>query len=192
MRLSAIELHHLQDEANRLIASGLTPSSVRNTFDPVRKIFARAVREHLIAINPTVGLELKAKDGGRSWVDRPERVARALAALDDVDRGPWTVAFYSGLRAGEIQALRWADVDFDRGVLRVKRSWDRKAGPIAPKSRAGRRTVPMSMLVRREYANCSCARAAAATSSCSAAPPSSPSSLRYYTATARRRGTRRA
>lgn len=82
MRLSAIELHHLQDEANRLIASGLTPSSVRNTFDPVRRIFARAVREHLIAINPTVGLELKAKDGGRSWVDRPERVARALAALD--------------------------------------------------------------------------------------------------------------
>jgi hypothetical protein len=61
---------------------------VRNTFDPVRKICARAVREHLIAINPTLGLELKAKDGGRSWVDRPERVARALAALDDVDRGP--------------------------------------------------------------------------------------------------------
>jgi integrase len=150
MRLSTIELHDLQDEANRLIASGLTASSVRNTFDPVRKIFARAVREHLIAINPTVGLELKAKDGGRSWVDRPERVARALAALDDVDRGPWTVAFYAGLRAGEIQALRWADVDFDRGVLRVERSWDRKAGPIAPKSRAGRRTIPMSMLVRRE------------------------------------------
>jgi Phage integrase family len=86
----------------------------------------------------------------RSWVDRPERVARALAALDGVDRGPWTVALYAGLRVGEIQALRWADVDFDRGVLRVERAWDRKAGPIAPKSRAGRRTVPMSMLVRRE------------------------------------------
>jgi len=150
MRLSSIELLDLEDARDELIGKGLSASSVRNTFDPVRKIFARAVRERLIAVNPTLELKLKAKDGSRDWVDRPERVARALAALPDVDRGPWTVAFYAGLRAGEIQALRWRDVDFERGVLRVERSWDRKAGPIAPKSKAGRRTVPMSMLVRRE------------------------------------------
>jgi integrase len=93
---------------------------------------------------------LKAPDGRRDWVDRPERVARALQALPDAERGPWTVAFYAGLRAGEIQALRWSDVDFERGTLRVDRSWDRRAGPIAPKSRAGYRRVPMSMLIRRE------------------------------------------
>jgi hypothetical protein len=98
IRLSAIELHHLQDAANELLASGLSASSVRNTFDPVRKIFARAVHEQLIAVNPTLGLELRASDGHRDWVDRPERVARALAALVDAERGPWMVAFYSGLR----------------------------------------------------------------------------------------------
>jgi integrase len=150
MRLSAVELQDVQDAANQLTASGLTASSVRNTLDPVRKICARAVRDRLIAVNPTVGLELKAPDGRRDWVDRPERVARALAALPDAERGPWTVAFYAGLRAGEIQALRWRDVDYDRGVLCVEQSWDRVVGPIAPKSRAGRRAVPMSMLVRRE------------------------------------------
>lgn len=149
MRLSDVDLQDVQDAANRLTASGLTASSVRNTFDPVRKIFARAVRERLIAVNPTIGLELKAPDGRRDWVDSPERVARALVALPDRERGPWTVAFYAGLRAGEIQGLRWSDVDFERGVIRVERSWDRKAGPIAPKSRAGRRIVPLSMLVRR-------------------------------------------
>lgn len=150
MRVSDIELQDMQDAANRLTASGLSASSVRNTFDPVRKICARAVRERLIADNPIVGLELKAPDGRRDWVDRPERVARALAALPERERGQWTIAFYAGLRAGEIQALRWSDIDFDRGVLRVEQSWDRKVGPIAPKSRAGRRRVPMSMLVRRE------------------------------------------
>jgi integrase len=150
LRLHAVEPQDLQDAANELIASGLTASSVRNTFDPVRKICARAVREKLIAINPTAGLELRAADGHRDWVDRPERVARALQALSERERGIWTVAFYAGLRAGELQSLRWSDVDFDRGVLRVQRSWDRKVGPIAPKSRAGVRRVPMSMLVRRE------------------------------------------
>lgn len=150
-RVRDLELSDLQDAANRLTASGLTPSSVRNTFDPVRKICARAVgRDRLLAINPTVGLELKAPDGRRDWVDTPERVARALSALEDRERGPWTVAFYSGLRAGEIQALRCLDIDFDRGVICVERTWDRKVGPLAPKTRAGRRPVPMSMLVRRE------------------------------------------
>jgi integrase len=150
IRLSDVELQHLQDAANQLTASGLSASSVRNTFDPVRKIFARAVREKLIAINPTAGLELKAPDGRRDWVDSPGRVSRALSALSERERGIWTVAFYAGLRAGEIQALRCSDVDYERGVLRVERSWDRKAGPIKPKSRAGVRRVPMSMLVRRE------------------------------------------
>ena len=150
MRLSSIELLDLEDAANELLGSGLSASSVHNTFDPVRKIFARGVRERLIAVNPCSELSLKAKDGRRDWVDRPERVARAITALPEFERGPWTVAFYAGLRAGEIQALRWSDVDFDRGVLCVEWSWDRKAGPIAPKTRAGRRRVPMSMLVRRE------------------------------------------
>ena len=35
-------------------------------------------------------------------------------------------------------------------MICVERSWDRQTGPIAPKSRAGVRRVPMSMLVRRE------------------------------------------
>jgi integrase len=153
MRLARIERQHLQDAANRLTASGLSASSVRNSLDPVRKIFARAVRERLIVVNPTIGLELKAPDGRRDWVDSPERVARALQALPDRERGPWTVAFYAGLRAGEIQALTWRDVDFDRGVIRVERSWDRKAGPIAPKSKAGRRSVPMATPVRQAIQN---------------------------------------
>jgi integrase len=150
MRLSDVETQDLQDAANRLTARGLTASSVRNTFDPVRKIFARAVREKLIAINPTAGLELRAPDGRRDWVDTPERVARALQALSDRERGIWTVAFYAGLRAGEIQALRWCDIEFDRGVICVQQSWDRVVGTIKPKSRAGVRRVPMSMLIRRE------------------------------------------
>jgi integrase len=51
---------------------------------------------------------------------------------------------YAGLRRGELQALRWADVEFDDSLLRVEHSWDRVAGLIEPKSRCGRRRVPLS------------------------------------------------
>jgi integrase len=153
MKVTAVELDDLQDTANLLLASGLSASSVRNTFDPIRKVFARALRTRLIAINPCAGLELKAADGHRDWVDTPERVARALAALPDDLRPIWTIAFHAGLRLGEIQALRWRDVDFDRGTIDVHRGWDQTVGAIKPKTRAAIRNVPMSMVVRRELRN---------------------------------------
>lgn len=57
---------------------------------------------------------------------------------------------YAGLRLGELQALRWEDVDFARGVIHVRRSWDRHDGLVEPKSSAGIRTVPFAAALRDE------------------------------------------
>ena len=64
----------------------------------------------------------------------------------------WTSALYAGLRCGELQGLRWSDVDFEGGLIRVERSWDPKVGPIEPKSRSGRRRVPLAGPLRAELA----------------------------------------
>jgi hypothetical protein len=37
-------------------------------------------------------------------------------------------------------------------VIRVERSWDERAGPIAPKSESGRRRVPIAATLRRHLA----------------------------------------
>jgi integrase len=70
--------------------------------------------------------------------------------LDDLTRPLWATAFYTGLRVGEIRALRWEAVDFDAGLVRVERSWDDVAGEIEVKSDAGRRAVPMVGRLRTE------------------------------------------
>jgi hypothetical protein len=44
--------------------------------------------------------------------------------------------------------LRWRDIDFAREVLHVRRSWDRREGPVKPKSRAGLRAVPVVGVLR--------------------------------------------
>ena len=36
-------------------------------------------------------------------------------------------AYFTGARRGEIAALQWGDVDFDAGVIYVRRSWNRNA-----------------------------------------------------------------
>jgi integrase len=59
---------------------------------------------------------------------------------------------YAGLRLGELQALRDEDVDLTAGVIRVERSWDPREGLIEPKSRAGRRKVPIVAALRTHLA----------------------------------------
>ncbi len=152
LRLSAVDRVAVQDFVDRLVAQGLAPSTVRNSILPLRAIFRRAVARSEVVQNPTLGLSLPAVRGHRDRVARPEEARTLIAAVPDGDRALWATALYAGLRRGELQALRWADVDLDAGVIRVERSWDPKAGPIEPKSHAGRRRVPLVKPLRAELA----------------------------------------
>ncbi len=70
--------------------------------------------------------------------------------MPDSERALWATALFAGLRRGELRALRWDSIDFDAGVIRVERAWDAVEGEIDVKSEAGRRAVPMALVVRRE------------------------------------------
>jgi integrase len=150
LRLSEIRRVDVQDFADCLCAEGLDPSTVRNTLMPLRAIFRRAVARGEVGLNPTSGLELPAMEGARDRIASPAEAAALLAALPEQDRAIWATAMYAGLRRGELLALRWEDVDLAAGVIHVERSWDVKEGAIGPKSRAGRRTVPIPAVLR-EY-----------------------------------------
>lgn len=51
-----------------------------------------------------------------------DEIAPVLMALPPEERGLYATAIYTGLRQGELFALRWADVDFERGKILVRRS----------------------------------------------------------------------
>ena len=149
-RLSEIRSVDLQDLADGLLAQGLDPSTIRNTMMPLRAIYRRACRPGgEVAINPTTGLQLPAPTGRRDRVVSPDEAQSYLAALPDRDRALWATALFGGLRRGELMGLRWEDIDFDAGVIRVERSWDPRAEVFTePKSRAGRRAVPIAKALR--------------------------------------------
>jgi integrase len=149
-RLSDIARSDLQDLVDRMLARGLDASTIRNTLMPVRAIFRRALVRGEIAVNPTAGLELPAVRGRRDRIASPAEAAALLEAVPERDRALWATALYAGLRRGELMALRWADVDLAAGVIRVERSWDVREGLIEPKSRAGRRTVPIAKVLREQ------------------------------------------
>src|SRR5690606_37427974 len=53
------------------------------------------------------------------------------------------VAAYSGLSWSELAALQWDDIDLDAETIDVRRSLDLDRSMKAPKTRRGRRTVPL-------------------------------------------------
>ena len=55
-----------------------------------------------------------------------QEIARFLRAASDEDEHVYALyacAVYTGLRAGELAGLRWADVDLDRRLITVNRSF---------------------------------------------------------------------
>jgi integrase len=131
-----------------MLAEGLSASTIRNALMPLRVIFRRALEDGDVAVNPTEKLRLLAVRGKRDRVASPEEAAKLIAAVPKRDQAVWATAFYAGLRRGELLALRFEDIDLASGLIHISRAWDMREGVIEPKSRSGRRTVPIPAALR--------------------------------------------
>jgi integrase len=151
-KLGRITTSDLQALVERCQAAGMQPATIRNALLPLRAIYRRACAREGLPINPTTGLELPAVRGRRDRIASPGEAARLLAALPEQDRAIWATAMYAGLRLGELRALLHDHADLKGGLIRVQASWDPREGLIAPKSRAGTRTVPIPSVLSAHLA----------------------------------------
>lgn len=78
----------------------------------------------------------------------PDQQAAVIAAAAKVRLGEIvTVAIHTGLRKGELLGLQWSSVHFAEGALHVRHSLEEVSGKHqfkSPKSKAGRRMVPLT------------------------------------------------
>jgi integrase len=147
-RLSELRRRDVQDVVDELVADGLSASSVRNTIDPLRAIYRRAIQREQVAINPTSNLDLPSSRRKPVRVATPVEAEALLDALPNGERAPWATAFYAGLRRGELQALRCSAIDLGASTIRVAGSWDQYEGAIDPKSDTSTRAVPLLATLR--------------------------------------------
>ena len=146
-KLTPMDVQHLQ---RRLIKD-----HGRSTAEHTRTIFGQAmkqaVRWGLIPRNPVDAVDPPRVQRREARVWAPREIAWFMAAAEG-DR--WHPAFYlmlsTGLRRGEVLGLRWRDVH-ERSIRieQVVTSKDGHAHLGEPKSKAGRRTVPIADDVRQ-------------------------------------------
>lgn len=129
---------------------GLNTSAkrVRNILTPLRAVLGDAVNDDLIPFDPLDRIDLarllpKEREQSDFQVDpltTAEQAAILNACRDPQERNLFQFALWTGLRTGELVALRWDSIDWQGQTMRISRSY--VAGrEKAPKTRAGFRDV---------------------------------------------------
>jgi integrase len=142
-RLSELRRADVQHLIERLNEKGLSGSRTRGVVTALKCVLRRALEDDELPTDPTLRLRLPAIAGTRDRVvtiDEGEDLIRVLPAAD---RALWACALYSGLRRGELRALKWSNVDLAAGVIQVREGMDDVVGVIPPKSARGIRETPV-------------------------------------------------
>jgi integrase len=132
------------------LSARLAPATVVKCHQLASAIFASAIRDRLINVNPFEGVKLPSV---RRTIDAlqivPMPVIRTelLPAVPARYQALVAVGAGAGLRWGECIGLRLDSVDLDARTLTVRRTVVEVAGSASPKpypkSRAGHRTIPL-------------------------------------------------
>jgi integrase len=139
-----------------LVTEGLLSNrSINKLLTILHGVFERARKVWRLPVNPVVEVQRQPRKK-RVSIDvysAEEVLALVRCAASEQDGALYLTAAFTGLRMGELLALRWRDVDFELQAVRVRASYTHRQLDT-PKNRTGR-TVPLIDLVAGELARLS-------------------------------------
>jgi integrase len=139
--LGAVKAVAVEDWLKTLPLANGSKAKVREVFGAA---FRHAMRHELYPINPIASVRQVRKRAEEPEILEPAEIAAILRELEGIEpvRTAFLVAAVMGMRRGEIFGLKWADVDLDRAILHVRRSYvDGVEGP--PKTDSSRQPLPI-------------------------------------------------
>jgi integrase len=151
----------VQSVLDELKAGGAAGSTVRDALKPLQVIYRQLLRDELIEDerNPTTHLMLPRKGSRKQRIDDPtdplvviglaEAMTR-LGLLAGRERIVWALAFFAGLRMGEIRGLEWSSVVDPLSEIRVVRQIVTNEHEAKLPKGGKRRVVPILPELRTE------------------------------------------
>jgi integrase len=144
LALDAITPALIERRRSAWLRAGMTPRTANKQLAILHGIFKRAAKTYGLRVNAAAGVDRVREryDSTRFDFYSPEEVwALVRAAASEQDAALYLTAAFTGLRRGELIALRWRDIDFAGDAIRVSGSYVN--GHLStPKSGRGR-AVPM-------------------------------------------------
>jgi len=135
--IADLTARHLDAQYRAWSAEGLSDNSVHRFAALISSALSLAVRHDYIDLSPAAKAIAPAATKSTKKVPTPDEVAKLLHAAEDYghDMAPAiAIAALTGARAGEVCALRWADVDLKHGRIRIDKAATEVGGVVSIKS----------------------------------------------------------
>lgn len=146
---------HISQWVASLTDEGLAPATIRKAYQLLAAALTSAVDNGLLPITPCRKVKLPKLVTPEMRILEPGDIDALAEVIDGQYRAMVLAAAYTGLRFGELCALRAERIDFLRKSVRVEESLSEVRGEFvfkAPKSKASRRTVSASGFLVDELA----------------------------------------
>mgnify|MGYP004495779293 CR=1 FL=1 len=163
--LKKLEPHTLQEFYNyKFREEGLSPKTLRNYHMAMHKCLQQAVKERLLVYNPCDAVTLPSGEKPEIVVFTNDQQRALVQASYRHRYGVFIrLDLCTGLRMGELLALKWEDIDFSTAQFHVRRTINRLAKYEAhdgenkteivfgtPKTKNSRRTIPLTRTMADE------------------------------------------
>jgi integrase len=125
IRVDRLTASHLDDFYRSLRGRGLSPASIRRHHSIVSAALDQAVKWDWIPTNPADKATVPGIERRSATAPDTATVQKLIYAAEERDHVlgvAIALAAITGARRGELCALRWSDVDWERGTLRIERS----------------------------------------------------------------------
>jgi integrase len=135
-------------------ASPLAARTIGHIHRVLHRALGHAAQWGLVAANVTAVVDPPRVQAREIEIVKADQLKPLLASLKAEPIYPLAiVALGTGMRRGELLALRWQDVDLAAGLIRVERSLETTAAGLrfkSPKTKHGRRTITLPASVASE------------------------------------------
>ncbi|MBS7577584.1 MULTISPECIES: site-specific integrase [unclassified Enterococcus] len=104
----------------------ISSTTIRNTFQIIKKCLSFAAQNGYLIHNINLNIRLpKSQKKAVRAISLKEQKKLESVALQDKNGYPILFALYTGMRIGEIAALKWSDIDLKNKVIKVNHTYQR-------------------------------------------------------------------
>ena len=128
-RLDEIKRRHVKDFIGSLKSKGLSVSRTKVIKAVLSGIYENAIEDEIVSVNPCQGTtKYCGKDTETSTnpltATEVQKMLESAAGLKIELSAAYLVAVRTGIRLGELLALEWSDIDWNKRAMEVSKTYD--------------------------------------------------------------------